>query len=194
MLYKLGKIVSIAKSYFLLESNYTGYVVYAPEIERFELDKFQKVFIYRHKNDYVDMYYGFKEFKERLFFEDLLSIQGIGPKTGIAILNEGWKKALDLIAVGDWENLSKLPHLGQRSAKQLVFEFQTKYDKILSNKNTFNKTQNELENTLKTLGFSNTQISLALASVDSNSSIEDMVENAIKVISNEQHKKITQTA
>lgn len=89
MLYKLGKIVSIAKSYFLLESNYTGYVVYAPEIERFELDKFQKVFIYRHKNDYVDVYYGFKEFKERLFFEDLLSIQGIGPKTGIAILNEG---------------------------------------------------------------------------------------------------------
>ena len=193
MLYQLGNIVSIAKSYFLLESNYTGYVVYAPEIERFELDKFQKVFIYRHKNDYVDVYYGFKEFKERLFFEDLLSIQGIGPKTGIAILNEGWKKALDLIAFGDWEKLSKMPHLGQRSAKQLVFEFQSKYNGFLSKK-TLNKNQNELEDTLKTLGFSKTQISLALNNTDENSTIEEMVENAIKVISDEQHKKITQTS
>ncbi len=193
MLYKLGKIVSIAKSYFLFESNYTGYVIYAPEIERFELDKFQKVFIYRHKNDYIDMYYGFKEFKERLFFEDLLSIQGIGPKTGIAILNEGWKKVLDLISLGEWEKLSKVPHLGTRSARQLVFEFQAKYNNILSKK-SLNKTQSELEDTLKTLGFNKTQISLALSSVNSNSSIEEMIENAIKVISNEQHKKITQTS
>lgn len=192
MLYKLGKIVSIAKNYFLLESNYTGYVVYAPEIERFELDKFQKIFMYHHKNDYLDVYYGFKEFKERLFFEDLLSIQGIGPKTGIAILNEGWKNALDLIAGGDWEQLSKMPHLGQRSAKQLIFEFQSKYNTILS-KNPSNKNQNDLMNTLKTLGFTKNQITYALCQVDENEDIENMVEQAIKVISNEQHKKVTQT-
>ena len=192
MLYKLGKIVSIAKNYFLLESNYTGYVVYAPEIERFELDKFQKIFMYHHKNDYIDVYYGFKEFKERLFFEDLLSIQGIGPKTSIAILNEGWKKALDLIAGGDWEKLSKMPHLGQRSAKQLVFEFQSKYNTMLTKK-TFNKNQIDLEDTLKTLGFNKNQISHALSNIDANATIEDMVETAIKVISNEQHKKIVKT-
>ncbi len=192
MLYKLGKIVSVAKNYFLFESNYTGFVVYAPEIERFELDKFQKVFMYHHKNDYIDAYYGFKEFKERLFFEDLLSIQGIGPKTGIAILNEGWKIALDLIASGDWERLSQMPHLGQRSAKQLVFEFQSKYNTILT-KNPTNKNQGDLIDTLKSLGFTKTQISLALHNVDASASIEDMVEDAIKVISNEQHKKITQT-
>ncbi len=192
MLYKLGKIVSIAKNYFLLESNYTGYVVYAPEIERFELDKFQKIFMYHHKNDYIDVYYGFKEFKERLFFEDLLSIQGIGPKTSIAILNEGWKKALDLIAGGDWEKLSKMPHLGQRSAKQLVFEFQSKYNTMFTKK-TFYKNQIDFEDTLKTLGFNKNQILHALSNIDANATIEDMVETAIKVISNEQHKKIVKT-
>ncbi len=193
MLYKLGKIVSVAKNYFLFESNYTGFVVYAPEIERFELDKFQKVFMYHHKNDYIDAYYGFKEFKERLFFEDLLSIQGIGPKTGIAILNEGWKIALDLIALGDWERLAQMPHLGQRSAKQLVFEFQSKYNNILA-KNPVNKNEGDLVDALKVLGFTKKQISLALNNIDINSPIEDMVEQAIKVISNEQHKKITQTS
>lgn len=192
MLYKLGKIVSIAKNYFLFESNYTGYVVYAPEIERFELDKFQKVFMYHHKNEYIDIYYGFKEFKERLFFEDLLSIQGIGPKTGISILNEGWKNALDLIADGDWERLSKMPHLGQRSARQLIFDFQSKYNSLLS-KNPINKNQNDLIDTLKTLGFNKNQITHAIANIDSNETIENMVEQAIKVISSEQHKKVNQT-
>lgn len=86
-----------------------------------------------------------------------------------------------------------MPHLGQRSAKQLVFEFQSKYNGFLSKK-TLNKNQNELEDTLKTLGFSKTQISLALNNTDENSTIEEMVENAIKVISDEQHKKITQTS
>ncbi|MGL6124893.1 MAG: Holliday junction branch migration protein RuvA [Metamycoplasmataceae bacterium] len=192
MLYKLGKIVSIAKNYFLLESNYTGYIVYAPEIERFELDKFQKVFMYHHKNDYIDVYYGFKEFKERLFFEDLLSIQGIGPKTGISILNEGWKNALDLIAAGDWEKLSKMPHLGQRSARQLIFDFQSKYNSLLSKK-AVNKNEGDLVDTLKTLGFNKNQIIHAIANIDSNEPIETMVEEAIKVISNEHHKKVTQT-
>ncbi|MGL5205701.1 MAG: Holliday junction branch migration protein RuvA [Metamycoplasmataceae bacterium] len=192
MLYKLGKIVSISKNYFLFESNYTGYVVYAPEIERFELDKFQKIFIYHHKNEYIDVYYGFKEFKERLFFEDLLSIQGIGPKTGISILNEGWKNALDLIAQGNWEKLSKMPHLGQRSARQLVFEFQSKYNSLLTKKPT-NKNENDLIETLQTLGFNKNQIIHAIANIDESDSIENMVEQAIKVISSEQHKKITQT-
>ncbi|MGL5205273.1 MAG: Holliday junction branch migration protein RuvA [Metamycoplasmataceae bacterium] len=192
MLYKLGKIVSIAKNYFLFESNYTGYVVYAPEIERFELDKFQKIFIYHHKNDYIDVYYGFKDFKERLFFEDLLSIQGIGPKTGISILNEGWKKALDLIVEGDWEKLAKMPHLGQRSARQLVFEFQSKYNALITKKPA-NKNEDDLIETLKTLGFNKNQIIHAIANINVNDSIENMIEQAIKVISNEQHKKITQT-
>ena len=124
--------------------------------------------------------------------KDLLSIQGIGPKTSIAILNEGWKKALDLIAGGDWEKLSKMPHLGQRSAKQLVFEFQSKYNTMLTKK-TFNKNQIDLEDTLKTLGFNKNQISHALSNIDANATIEDMVETAIKVISNEQHKKIVKT-
>jgi Holliday junction resolvasome RuvABC DNA-binding subunit len=85
-----------------------------------------------------------------------------------------------------------MPHLGQRSAKQLVFEFQSKYNTILT-KNPTNKNQGDLIDTLKSLGFTKTQISLALHNVDASASIEDMVEDAIKVISNEQHKKITQT-
>jgi Holliday junction resolvasome RuvABC DNA-binding subunit len=86
-----------------------------------------------------------------------------------------------------------MPHLGQRSAKQLVFEFQTKYNTILS-KNPASKNQGDLIDTLKALGFTKTQISLAINNIDANAPIEEMVEDAIKVISNEQHKKITQTA
>ncbi|SFW05632.1 Holliday junction DNA helicase RuvA [Chlamydia abortus] len=33
--------------------------------------------------------YGFETFKELVMFEDLISLQGLGPKTAITILNEG---------------------------------------------------------------------------------------------------------
>lgn len=87
MLYRLGKVVNKNKSYLIFESNNTGYVIHTPNVDLFEIDKFQKIFIYEHQNDYIHTYYGFKDFKERLFFEDLLSIPGIGPKTALGILS-----------------------------------------------------------------------------------------------------------
>lgn len=188
MFYKLGKVVSKTKSYLIFESNYCGYIVYAPDIERFEIDKFQKIFIYHHQNEYSNYYYGFKDFKERIFFEDLLSIPGIGPKTAITILNNGWQNALDLVINGDWEKLSEFPYLGKRSARQIVFEYQGKYSNMALKK-IESKNINELRKTLKTLGFNEWQVNFALKKIKDSDNLDEMVELAIKEISNEQRSE-----
>ncbi|MGL4343081.1 MAG: Holliday junction branch migration protein RuvA [Metamycoplasmataceae bacterium] len=188
MLYKLGKITAKSKGYFILESNYTGFVVYAPDIERFEIDKFQKVFIYHHQNEYIDYYYGFKDFKERIFFEDLLAIQGIGPKTAVSILNGGWENALNFIIEGNWEALAKLPFLGTKTARQIIFEYQGKYTNIM-NKKFESKNKEELKKTLKILGFKSNQIEFALKEIKENDNLEIMIEEAVKLISDEQRNK-----
>lgn len=188
MFYKLGKILSKTKQYLIFESNYSGYIIYVPEISRFEKNKFQKIFIYHHKNEYVNIYYGFKEFRERIFFEDLLSIQGIGPKTAISILNQGWKSTLNLIVEGNWEALSELPYLGKRSARQIVFEYQDKYLKMSAIKPE-NKNIIEVKNTLKTLGFKTNQIEIAIKNINQNQNVDAMIEESIRIISNEQREK-----
>lgn len=189
MLYKLGKVVSKSKSYLIFESNSTGFVVHVYNVDQFELDKFQKVFIYEHKNEYVHTYYGFKEFKERLFFEDLLTIQGIGPKTAMSILSNGWKKVWEFITDGDFESLAKLQYVGIKSAKQIILEFQNKYKSIMNKKPT-SKNKMEVLNALKTLGFQDSQISPIVDKLKEKDDIDLMIQEAIELISNEQQSNI----
>lgn len=183
MLYKLGKVVNKSKSYLIFESNNTGYVVYTPNVNLFELDKFQKIFIYNYQNEYVHTYYGFKDFKERLFFEDLLTITGIGPKTALSIISNNWKLVLELISNGDYEEIAKLPYVGLKTAKQIVLEFQTKYRNILSKKSE-SKNKLEVIKTLKTLGFNQSQIDAISDKIVENDDLDTMIEQSIELISN----------
>ncbi|WP_011264790.1 Holliday junction branch migration protein RuvA [[Mycoplasma] mobile] len=194
-IYKIGKIVSFGKNYFLLESNYEGFLIYAAELEKFEKDVVTKVFIYKHENAYSKTLYGFKTFKERLLFIDLLSINGIGPKTALMALESGYLEIMNLISNNDFETLSKLPFLGLKSAKQICFEFQSKYANLLEKENSGNlkfesktKKITELSNTLKTLGFKTNQINYAISNINDKNDIEEMLEESIQLIANEKEQ------
>ncbi|CAT04963.1 Holliday junction DNA helicase RuvA [Mesomycoplasma conjunctivae] len=209
-IYKIGKIVSKNKNYLILEQAGNGYLIYTPNIERFNRDEKRKIYVYEFENDYSKITYGFDNFKERILFEDLISIQGIGPKTAMIALNIGWQKIIDYIAAGDWKSLSKIQYISDRNAKQIIFEFQKKYTKLIESAKNQTTTQEnntkqadevidehlmqktlleqktaiELEDTLKILGFQKRQINYALANVEPTESFEHLIEEAIKLISN----------
>ncbi|WP_434337238.1 Holliday junction branch migration protein RuvA [Mesomycoplasma hyopneumoniae] len=213
-IYQFGKIVSKNKNYLILENHGSGYLIYVPRIDRFSRDENRKIYIYEHENDYTKITYGFASFRERILFEDLISIQGVGPKTAISALNSGMQNLINLIAANDWKTLAKIPYLSEKNAKQIVFEFQKKYERFnenhknqteetnqdtqekeLENKddladitiqksNLEDKTAANLEDTLKMLGFKPRQIDYALTKVEPNENFENLIENAIKIISN----------
>ncbi|MXR35285.1 Holliday junction branch migration protein RuvA [Mesomycoplasma hyopneumoniae] len=213
-IYQFGKIVSKNKNYLILENHGSGYLIYVPRIDRFNRDENRKIYIYEHENDYTKITYGFASFRERILFEDLISIQGVGPKTAISALNSGMQNLINLIAANDWKTLAKIPYLSEKNAKQIVFEFQKKYERFNENhksqteetnqdsqekgleknddladitiqkSNLEDKTAANLEDTLKMLGFKPRQIDYALTKVEPNENFENLIENAIKIISN----------
>ncbi|GAA8717229.1 putative holliday junction DNA helicase RuvA [Chlamydia abortus] len=87
--YKYGKIVHVNSNYLILDHNGSGELIYVPNISRFVRDDFKKIFISNIENEYMKVTYGFETFKELVMFEDLISLQGLGPKTAMTILNEG---------------------------------------------------------------------------------------------------------
>ncbi len=199
MLYKIGKIVSIGKNYIILENSFTGSIVYVPRPNDFIVGKVSKVFMYEYKYDNIGTLYGFKTFKERILFEDLLSVPGIGPKTGIQILTEKMEIIIGILLSGDTDKLARLPGLGFKSAKQLIFQLQDKYKRLISKEeqqklgiSSENYIVKEIIPTLKTLGFSKKQINSVIDKIKPDPSIEIMIEEAIKLISNEK-QKITKT-
>jgi len=73
--------------------------------------------------------YGFSAEDERKLFNLLISVSGIGPKSGIGILS-GTKQDefRNAILTGDTAFLKKLPGVGKKTAERLIVELKDKFD------------------------------------------------------------------
>jgi Holliday junction DNA helicase RuvA len=81
------------------------------------------------REDSLDLY-GFPTEEELYFFKQLMSVSGIGPKTGLGILNVADVTSLKrAISQGDSNALTKVFGIGKKSAERLVVELR---DKITS--------------------------------------------------------------
>ena len=197
-IYKYGKIMHVNTNYLILDHNGNGELIYVPDIERFKKDEVRKVFISSIENEYTKTTYGFENFKELVLFEDLISLQGLGPKTAISILNEGWEKIINLIADGNKDELEKINYVSSRVANNIVSNYQSKYAKFVeklvngedwkAKNKVSNSYNNQFEETMKMLGFKTQQIKYALEKIKITENIEQCVEDAIKLISQNQHE------
>lgn len=182
-LYKIGKIVSVGKTYVIIETNFTGYVTYVARPDEFVKDKVIKLYTYDHHTEYTRSLYGFASFEERILFEDLISVIGVGPKTALSMLKIGTSNLITYLASGDAKAISSLPSVGIKTASQIVLELKDKYHNM-SSKKTNKYLPLDIAQSLKTLGFNQRQIDYAMTNLQPSDSLELLVENAIKLISN----------
>lgn len=75
--------------------------------------------------------YGFVDRAEKVLFEALLTVNGIGPRTALMILSSispvGFQKA---ILEGDIHTLTSIPGVGRKSADRMVLELKQKVSKM----------------------------------------------------------------
>ena len=185
-IYKIGKIVSIGKDYIILETNYVGNIIYVSNTKIYKENEIRKIFIYNYQTEFSKSIYGFASFKERILFGDLISISGIGPKTAIGLLREGYDSIIDMIASKNANALSQLPYIGLKTSNQLIFELSEKYENISKAQHNKQGLLNPLQakESLKILGFNKEQIEYAIKKIKPMETIEQLVEQAIKEISN----------
>jgi Holliday junction DNA helicase RuvA len=111
-----------------------------------------------HVRDDNQSLYGFEKEQERDFFEQLISVSGIGPKIGIAIITMFGRKELETkILEGDAKSLSKVPGLGMKGAQKIILELRGKID-FEQKESSDDSIIRELKEALKTLGFSGSQL------------------------------------
>lgn len=198
-IYLYGKIMHVNTNYLILDHNGEGELIYVADIKRFNKDDLRKIFIYDVVNEYKKTTYGFENFKELIIFEDLISLQGLGPKTAISPLNLGWENLIQLIANEDKDKLCEASYVSLRIANNIIFAYKQKYAKFLSklsdedllkikSKNTSDSLREKFEYTMRMLGFKKQQISYALEKMSITENIEESVENAIKIIGMKQNE------
>ncbi len=102
--------------------------------------------------------FGFKKEEERDFFEQLISVSGVGPKIGLAIISVFSRKELEkMILEGDAKALTKVSGLGMKGAQKIILDLRGKID-FDQKEDSEESVIKELKEALKTLGFSGEQL------------------------------------
>ena len=114
------------------------------------------------KQDGIDLY-GFAEVADRDFFEKLLSVPGIGPKTALSILRRSPREGLErAIARRDITYLTRVAGLGKKSAEKLALELS---EKLGDKKGDMGSDDADVFDTLVALGYTEREARKALTSV-----------------------------
>lgn len=114
------------------------------------------------KQDGIELY-GFTDAADRTFFEHLLTVSGIGPKTALSILTRAPRTSLEnAIATRDISYLTRVAGLGKKAAEKLAVELS---EKITPTGETEGATDAEVLDTLVALGYTEREARTALARV-----------------------------
>ena len=115
----------------------------------------------------IDLY-GFKNTNEMAFFELLLDVSGIGPRSALSILAiapiDTLKRA---IATGDTGYLNKVSGIGKKTAEKIIIELRDKLQDYKSDSDTPSSLRDESDiiEALKSLGYSQNEARDALKEV-----------------------------
>jgi len=112
------------------------------------------------KQDGLELY-GFTDSADRDFFERLLSVSGVGPKTALSVLRRAPREALEgAIGKRDLAYLTKVVGLGKKSAEKMVVELA---DKV--GPHAHDNADGEVFDTLVALGYTEREARRALQSI-----------------------------
>jgi holliday junction DNA helicase RuvA len=87
--------------------------------------------IHTHVREDAIVLFGFVSPQEKLLFEKLISVSGVGPKLAITVLSGlATGDLVNYIRNGQVEHLVRIPGIGKKTAERLVLELRDKLDTI----------------------------------------------------------------
>ena len=124
-----GQIIETGNRYIVLDVGNIGYKVSVTDDALHTLKIGSEVMLWTHfavREDSQTLY-GFLSKKERDFFELLITVSGIGPKSALNILSMVASEALaNAIRNGSTAHLTKVSGIGRKTAEKIVMELKDK--------------------------------------------------------------------
>ncbi|MBI4059743.1 Holliday junction branch migration protein RuvA [Candidatus Giovannonibacteria bacterium] len=184
-----GKLVSKFEHFVVVEAAGLGLKVF---VNKRTLGKLPsagtdvKLFSYFYlREDGVELY-GFVSESELRFFEMLISVSGVGPKSALTILDIAELKNLAAaIKEGRPDLLTKASGIGRKTAERIILELKSKVQSEKSEQVVRKmETDADLVETLVGLGYRREEVRAALSKVDEKiAGMEDRLKAALKVLS-----------
>lgn len=128
-----GIVIHKGPGMLILDNHGVGYKVAVTTATHAAADHDRELTVWTYlavRENALDLY-GFSERPDLVFFELLLEVSGIGPKTALAVLNMAGAATLErAILTGDATYLTKVSGIGAKSAQKIVLELKDKLAKL----------------------------------------------------------------
>ena len=181
-----GPIVHKTDSYIVVETNGVGYKVLISPQTALSIKKDQtSLWTHMSVRENSMELFGFLETAELSFFEMLIGVSGVGPRsalliTAVASINT-LKKA---IGSGDISHLTKVSGIGKKTAEKIVIELRDKLSDLgFSDEDGSLQGESDVLEALISLGYSNQEARNAIRNIpEDTADINTKIKEALKYL------------
>lgn len=186
--YLKGTILAKQPKFIILLVNNIGYRIFILQtfLKKIKLDQGLELYTHlRHTEDNMSLF-GFATQEELQFFELLLTISGVGPKSAMGILEAA--KLTDIkraVLRDDPSILYKVSGIGKKTAERIVVELKNKLDLLPATEKqiTLDDSDSEVFDALVSLGYADTDIRQALKQLPQDiAGVEAKIKSALKFL------------
>lgn len=173
----------------VLDVHGVGYGLYvtAEESDRLVTGEAAKMFIYEHIREQSHDLFGFTGRDTKSLFEQLLGVNGVGPKMALSVLGIGSAAEVrQAIAGGDTKSIQRANGVGKRVAERIVVDLKDKVGLVGVDLQTTGLLQgegllmqDEAVEALVSLGYSAVDAAAALQKIDSSLPAEERIKLAL---------------
>ncbi len=187
MIYTLsGKISYKNNDFLVVEVAGIGYQVFVTTGMMRFVEQGQEIKLFTHqyvREDALNLY-GFSTKNELVFFEQLLGISGIGPKSALGVLGVAPVEELQTaIQKGDTHFLTKVSGIGKKTAERVVLELRDKLVESDGEQSGAGATRSEEIEALEGLGYSASDAREALVHVPADiTDVAERVKAALQIL------------
>jgi len=189
-----GKLILKELNYVVVECGRVGLKCFVTQNTHASIGNIgDTVFLYTYlavREDALDLY-GFSDSGELEVFKLITSVSGVGSKMGLAILSEFTPdKILLSIASGDAKTLTAASGVGNKIAQRIVLELKDKVGSISTVNTTFdvksignatvNTASKEAIEALVSLGYTQSEASLAVGKLNQTLDTNELIKQALK--------------
>jgi len=166
-----GTIKDIKEQLVVIDSGPIGFDVQVANSALFKIGDMINLFIHLHWNqEQGPSLFGFQSEVDKQIFQLIISCSGMGPKIGLAILNQlGTDTFIQAVQTDNEKTLSSVSGIGSKKAEQMIVSLRHKVKKLLSSGIEIDTSSvktgqqwNDIINALESLNYSRTEISRAM--------------------------------
>ena len=183
--YLQGTIHLIRQNYVVVLNSGVGYTVHVPTGVLSSARLGSDVAFYTYQNvreDALDLY-GFPEVEDLDLFEQLISVSGIGPKAGLAMLSQFTAREIrQSIVQSDIGLLTKVSGIGKKTAERLILELKGTLEEVNTEATAVQSGTKDALHALEQLGYSTQEALDALREVDAEAATEQQIKQALGLL------------